>query len=94
MALPVRNNFSLLPHNETAFFFHAETNEARNAFNEADSKLKSLVNQKKDDEEELIELFDVEGFGRQGEWKKLQDLCLSLEAGELVLCGRYFTAKN
>ncbi|KIJ56830.1 hypothetical protein M422DRAFT_22966 [Sphaerobolus stellatus SS14] len=56
--------------------------KSREAFQEAEKQLKAKIDQKRDDTEELKELFDPEGFGIEGEWKKLQDLCLSTESGE------------
>jgi hypothetical protein len=39
-------------------------------------------NEKRDFEKELSELFDTEKFGAEGEWKKLENLCLEHDAGE------------
>lgn len=33
-------------------------------------------------EEDVAELFNVHGFGREGEWKKLDNLCLKKDVGE------------
>jgi len=59
-----------------------ESNRARDAFTNAESKLNAAKEEKRDEQEELAELFDPEGFGVDGEWKKLQGLCLSKESGE------------
>jgi protein kinase C substrate 80K-H len=34
---------------------------------------------------DLEDLFDVTAFGTQGEWKKLNKLCLSKDTGECVV---------
>ncbi|KAF8591551.1 hypothetical protein K439DRAFT_906236 [Ramaria rubella] len=58
------------------------TSQARAAYHDAENKLNSVKNQRRDDQDELAELFDPEGFGIEGEWKKLQGLCLSKDTGE------------
>ena len=61
-----------------------EAKRARTVFSDAESKLNSAKERKRDDEDELAELFEPEGFGPEGEWKKLQNLCLSMDTGEYV----------
>lgn len=64
--------------------FFLEAREARTAFSDAESKFSSTKKRKQEDQDELAELFDPEGLGPEGEWKKLQDLCLSMDTGEYV----------
>ncbi|KAF8528686.1 glucosidase II beta subunit-like-domain-containing protein [Gautieria morchelliformis] len=58
------------------------TSQARAAYNEAESKFNAAKDNLRDEQDELAELFDPQGFGIQGEWKKLQGLCLSKDTGE------------
>jgi len=59
-----------------------ETAQARTAFQDAESKLNSAKDKKRDDQDELAELFDPEYFGSEGQFKKLHGLCLSKDTGE------------
>ncbi|KAF8529155.1 glucosidase II beta subunit-like-domain-containing protein [Hysterangium stoloniferum] len=58
-----------------------ESSRARDAFTDAESKLDAAKERIRDEREEIAELFDPEGFGIEGEWKKLQGLCFSTESG-------------
>jgi hypothetical protein len=40
--------------------------------------------------EDLLDIFDPEGFGPEGEWKKLDGMCLSKDTGEYVLLLRTY----
>ncbi|KAL0575900.1 hypothetical protein V5O48_006073 [Marasmius crinis-equi] len=60
----------------------ADTSRARQALTDAENALKKAENAKKDAEEDLEDLFSVEGFGSEGEWKKLDGLCLEKDTGE------------
>jgi len=57
---------------------------ALKAFNDADSELSKLRREKSDTEKSLSDLFDPKQFGAQGEWKKLENTCLSQESGDYV----------
>ncbi|GJJ07576.1 hypothetical protein Clacol_001779 [Clathrus columnatus] len=59
-----------------------ESKRARDAYQAAESSLKQTERQLNDDREELSQLFDPAYFGSQGEFKKLHDLCLSVNSGE------------
>ncbi|KZP21726.1 hypothetical protein FIBSPDRAFT_910677 [Athelia psychrophila] len=55
---------------------------AREAAKEAEHSLSLAREEKRSAEQEHAELFDVEGFGAEGEWKKLQGLCLDRVQGD------------
>lgn len=59
-----------------------ESTKARKDYDEAEHSLKLTKEEKQKAEEEYAELFDIDGYGAQGEWKKLDDLCLEKEVGE------------
>jgi protein kinase C substrate 80K-H len=59
-----------------------ESTLARKAYDDAEYSLKLTREEKQRAEEEYADLFDVEGFGREGEWKKLEGLCLEKNTGE------------
>jgi protein kinase C substrate 80K-H len=62
----------------------AESTRARKAYDDAEHGLKLTKEEKQRAEEEYAELFDVEGYGREGEWKKLEGTCLEKDTGEYV----------
>ena len=59
-----------------------EAAKAVKAFNDANGELKNIASHKEDSERQLRELFDPEHFGKNGEWKKLEGLCLEKDVGE------------
>ncbi|KAJ7762796.1 glucosidase II beta subunit-like-domain-containing protein [Mycena maculata] len=59
-----------------------DSSKARQALTDAEATLNRVKNEKKAAEEDLSEIFDVEGFGAEGEWKKLDGTCLELDTGE------------
>ncbi|KAF9268338.1 hypothetical protein L218DRAFT_954698 [Marasmius fiardii PR-910] len=59
-----------------------ETSRARQAFTDAENALKKAEENKKNAEDDLEDLFSVDGFGKDGEWKKLDGLCLEKDTGE------------
>ncbi|KZS97681.1 hypothetical protein SISNIDRAFT_449236 [Sistotremastrum niveocremeum HHB9708] len=61
-----------------------EANRARIAFEDAEKRLRESSENKEDTEQELGRLFSAEGFGKSGEWKKLQDVCLEKDTGEYI----------
>jgi protein kinase C substrate 80K-H len=63
-----------------------ESARAQQVFHEAEHSLKLSVEEKSKAEEELADLFSPEGFGLDGEWKKLEGTCLELDTGEYVHC--------
>ena len=58
------------------------TEKARKAFNDAEHDLKLTREEKRKAQNDLADLFDPEGFGAQGEWKKLHGTCIDKEVGE------------
>ncbi|KAJ7929160.1 glucosidase II beta subunit-like-domain-containing protein [Mycena leptocephala] len=60
----------------------ADSSKARQAFNNAEAALNKVKDDKKNAEEDLDEIFDIHGFGAEGEWKKLDGTCLELNTGE------------
>ena len=51
---------------------------------DAEHELESLISDKERVEGEALEIFNVHGFGAEGEWKKLDGTCLTKEDGECV----------
>lgn len=60
----------------------SEASHARKAFNDAEKKLNDLKSDREQKENDLKKIFSVDGFGNQGEWKKLDGFCSDLESGE------------
>ncbi|KAF7982323.1 hypothetical protein HWV62_29020 [Athelia sp. TMB] len=60
----------------------ASSSAAREAANEAAHSLRIAREEKEGFEREHAELFDPEGFGDGGVWKKLQNLCLERVSGD------------
>lgn len=56
--------------------------KARQAYDEAERSLGNARDELKTAERSLADLFDPEGFGKDGEWKKLDGTCLSKDTGE------------
>jgi len=61
---------------------HATT--AVKEYDDAEEKLRSKRVEKEDLEADLSDLFNPEVFGQQGEWKKLDNLCLEKDTGDYV----------
>lgn len=66
------------------FSFIADSTRARQAFTEAHSALERLKTDKTDAEGDIKEIFNIHGFGREGEWKKLDGQCVQTDSGECV----------
>lgn len=62
----------------------ADSTRARQAFNDAQSALERLKTDKTEAEGDIKDIFEVEGFGREGEWKKLDGQCVQTDSGEYV----------
>ncbi|KAG5645275.1 hypothetical protein DXG03_006577 [Asterophora parasitica] len=60
----------------------ADSTRARQALTDAENALRSLQEEKKKAEGDIKEVFNVHGFGREGEWKKLDNLCLKKDVGD------------
>lgn len=63
-----------------------EANNAHQALSDAEYNLKLIKDELHVTQEELAELFDPEGFGTEGEWKKLDKFCLEKHDRECVVC--------
>ncbi|KAF8239565.1 hypothetical protein L208DRAFT_1386039 [Tricholoma matsutake] len=59
-----------------------DSTRARQAFTDAQSALERLKTEKTEKEGEIGEIFDVHGFGREGEWKKLDGQCVQTDSGD------------
>jgi len=59
-----------------------EANQARQALSDAEHSLKLTREEEQTARDDLSDLFDPDGFGPEGEWKKLDGLCLELDAGD------------
>ena len=53
-------------------------------FSDAEHSLQLVKKELETAKFDLDALFDVTGFGPQGEWKKLDGLCLEKDTGEFV----------
>lgn len=60
----------------------SEANRARRALSDAEHSLKLTQEELQTAHEDLSDLFNPEGFGTEGEWKKLDGLCLEKDLGE------------
>jgi len=61
-----------------------ESSHTRQAFHDAENELSRLRSELEQKQADVKDVFDVEGFGRDGEWKKLDGTCLEKESGESV----------
>ncbi|KAJ7122861.1 glucosidase II beta subunit-like-domain-containing protein [Mycena epipterygia] len=59
-----------------------DSSKARQALTDAEATLNRVKNDKKTAEEDLEEIFNIHGFGAEGEWKKLDGTCLELDTGD------------
>lgn len=57
---------------------------AREAYNDAEHSLSLAKKELEQAQTDLADLFDPTGFGKEGEWKKLDNTCLSTDTGESV----------
>ncbi|OBZ66538.1 Glucosidase 2 subunit beta [Grifola frondosa] len=62
----------------------ADTSRARQAFHDAERSLDLAKKEKQKNQEELDRLFDLEWFGAEGEWKKLDHTCLEKNIGDYI----------
>ena len=62
-----------------------ESNSARKALSDAEHSLRLARDEAQEAAQDSLDLFDPEGFGVEGEWKKLDGLCISKDTGEYVL---------
>ena len=59
-----------------------DTSKARDAFRKAENSLNIAKKEKEDAEKALNRIFDPEWYGKDGEWKKLDGLCLERDTVE------------
>lgn len=64
----------------------SDSSRARQALADAEASLNRVKEQKADAESDLAEVFNIHGFGAEGEWKKLDGTCLEKDTGEYVWC--------
>jgi protein kinase C substrate 80K-H len=62
----------------------ADSSKALQAFTDAERELESLISDKEKIDNDALEIFNVHGFGVEGEWKKLDGMCLEKDTGECV----------
>ncbi|KAG6829689.1 hypothetical protein H0H92_003807 [Tricholoma furcatifolium] len=60
----------------------ADASRARQTFLDAEKALKAVQDQKKEAESDAAEIFNIHAFGREGEWKKLDNLCVQTDQGD------------
>jgi protein kinase C substrate 80K-H len=66
------------------FICYTEASRARQVFHDAENELNRIKRELDNAQKDATEIFDVKKFGRDGEWKKLQNTCMEKEAGEYV----------
>lgn len=59
-----------------------EASKARENLNNAERDLNNAQKHLENVREELVDLFDPTVYGARGEWKKLQNTCLTKDTGE------------
>lgn len=69
----------------------ADISQSRQVFNDAEHSLKLAKKELETAKFDLEALFDVTGFGPEGEWKKLDGLCLEKDTGEYVVVYVFFS---
>ena len=62
----------------------ADSSKAHQLFTDAERELESLLSDKEKTDSDALEIFNVHGFGAEGEWKKLDGTCLEKDTGECV----------
>ena len=65
----------------------ADSSKAHQSLADAERELEGLISDKENADSSALEIFNVHGFGADGEWKKLDGTCLEKDAGE---CVQYF----
>ncbi|KAF8811886.1 hypothetical protein BYT27DRAFT_7183488 [Phlegmacium glaucopus] len=69
----------VLPERDTSA---ADSSLARQALTDAEHELEKLISDKEKAENDALEIFNVHGFGAEGEWKKLDKSCLEKNTGD------------
>ncbi|KAL4264047.1 Glucosidase 2 subunit beta [Pleurotus pulmonarius] len=60
----------------------ADSSKARQVLTDAENKLNDLKRDQERAKEDMEDIFNPEGFGSEGEWKKLDGMCLEKDTGE------------
>jgi len=60
----------------------ADSSRAKQAYHDAEHSLSVAIQERENAEQSLSQLFDPAWFGREGEWKKLDDTCLEKDTGD------------
>ncbi|KAG6836620.1 hypothetical protein H0H93_005963 [Arthromyces matolae] len=60
----------------------ADSSRARQNLLDAENALKSVIDEKKQAETDLVDIFNVKKFGGDGEWKKLDNQCIRTDQGD------------
>ena len=63
----------------------AEVSRVRQSLSDAETALREAEDEFKNAQRDLEDLFKPDRFGQNGEWKKLDKLCLEKDTGEYVL---------
>jgi protein kinase C substrate 80K-H len=63
-------------------YFEADSSRAQQAYQEAENALKRMNSEKETKENDVKDIFNIDGFGAKGEWKKLDGTCLEKDTGE------------
>jgi protein kinase C substrate 80K-H len=77
----IMSNHSILSSCE---LFSADSSKANQLFADAERELESLISDKEKIDSDALEIFNIHGFGVEGEWKKLDGTCLEKDTGECV----------
>ena len=64
--------------------YEADSSRAHQALTDAEAELERVKNERTTAEGDIAEIFNIHGFGADGEWKKLDGTCLETEVGEWV----------
>jgi hypothetical protein len=64
--------------------YSADSSKAHQLLTDAERELESLISDKEKTDSDALEIFNVHGFGAEGEWKKLDGTCLEKDTGECV----------
>jgi protein kinase C substrate 80K-H len=59
-----------------------QASHARQSLSEAEAALSKAKTESNTAQHDLSDLFNLEGFGKYGQWKKLQGTCLKKDTGE------------
>lgn len=59
-----------------------DSSKARQVLTDAENKLNDLKRDQERAKEDIEDIFNPEGFGSEGEWKKLDGMCLEKDTGE------------